>query len=70
MDTVTQRRTCERGYLLTCILTCILTYMYSCICRERAEKRKKKGKDMMNMKDKRGEGIKRRIKTLRLNIKL
>lgn len=38
MDTVTQRRTFERGYLLTCILA----YMYSCICRERAEKRKKK----------------------------
>ena len=53
--TITQRRTCERGYLLT--------YMYSCICRERAEKRKKKGIDRKNMKDKRAEGIKRRIKT-------
>ena len=57
--TITQRRTCERGYLLTCILT----YMYSCICREIAEKRKKKGIDRKNMKDKRAEGIKRRIKT-------
>ena len=59
MDTVTQRRTFERGYLLTCILA----YMYSCICRERAEKRKKKGIDRKNMKEKRGEGIKRRINT-------
>ena len=52
MDTVTQRRTFERGYLLTCILA----YMYSCICRERAEKRKKKGIDRKNMKEKEERG--------------
>ena len=49
----------ESSTLTTGLLT---PHMYSCICRERAEKRKKKGIDRKNMKDKRGEGIKRRIK--------
>lgn len=48
------------------------TYVHvpAVLAEKEHKKRKKKGKDMMNMKDKRGEGIKRRIKTLRLNIKL